>query len=128
MSIRDRILKSHDLPTKTIDVPRWGGLITIQGVPIGSREFVTFVNAPLEDGAEPSVDEINKRTLVAAVVMGVVEDDGSRAFTWADADDLRAKHWRTVVDVATAVFDLAKGDEIVASIDEGKASSGPTPS
>lgn len=117
---RDRILKSHDLPTDFVDVPRWGGLIAIQGIAIGSREFIAYVNAPDENGAAPSDDERIKRSFTAAVVMGVVEADGSRAFTWADADDLRAKHWLSVKAVADAVFTLSSGDTIVPDLAEGK--------
>ena len=59
--------------------------------------------------ATPSEEEVRNRKFVAAVILGTIDDNGNRLFTFADADALRRLHWVDVCRVAAAIFDLTRG-------------------
>lgn len=119
---RDQILAATDLPTDYQETPEWGGRVLVRAVPVGSVEFGRFVEARDKGGNLPSEREQQIRRWVAAVIMGTINEDGSRVFRWDDADSLREKHWNTVVAIATKAFELASRGA-VGSVEEGKESS-----
>lgn len=79
-----------------------------------------IVSASLQrEWSQPSEDEKFRRRIIAAVVLGLIDIDGNRVFTWDDATALRTDHWQVCVEIATKVFELSGG----VALDEGKDSS-----
>lgn len=82
---RDAILTADDLTSEVVDVPEWGGQVRLRVLTGAERDkFEASISA---DGKK-----INRENLRARfVVLCVVDDDGQRIFTDADASKLGLK-------------------------------------
>lgn len=106
------ILGAVDLGTGTVEVPEWGVILQIRGVPIGDEKYRAYIDRPVRVPTgrgevrlePPTADEINVRTLVGAVILGVVRSDGSPMFKWSDAGRLRKRNLSGLARVGRAVL------------------------
>ena len=81
---KDDIFKADDLPTKDMDIPEWGGMLTIRTLTGAERDEweSAFVNQ----------DKINMRGLKARLIqLTVMNGDGQQMFTKADLQKLNSK-------------------------------------
>ena len=115
----------------TEDVPEWGGLVTLRGIPIGAPEMLAFIEAPVETkrprGAgkkanpkantiktPPSATEMSRRSIAASVIWGAYEyGTDKRLFTVADHKALReGPQWPVCVRVAGIILELTNGPDL----------------
>ena len=81
---KDDIFKADDLPTKDIDIPEWGGTLTIRTLTGAERDQFesAFVNQ----------DQIDIRGLKARLIQLTVQNgDGQPMFTKADLQKINSK-------------------------------------
>lgn len=108
---RDQIRAAVDLPTRRLHLDRWDGEVVVRAMPIASAAYTDYKNRPVDKkGTPPSAEEWNYRRMLGAAILSTLDDDGNRIFDWKDADWLREKHWLTVLEIATAAFELAGDD------------------
>lgn len=91
------ILSAPDLKTETINVPEWGGDITLKELSALDRERFYEANVKPDGGT----DTFNYRAKL--LVRMIVDYGGNRVFDDSDAEALGAKS----VDVLTRLFDAA---------------------
>ena len=116
---KDDIFKADDLPTKDMDIPEWGGMLTVRTLTGTERD--EFENAFVNQ------DKINIRGLKARLIqLTVVNGDGQPMFTKADLQKLNSKS-ASVIDrifeVSQHLSGLTKEDaeEMVENSDAGPA-------
>ena len=98
---KDDIFKADDLPTKDMDIPEWGGMLTIRTLTGAERDEweSAFVNQ----------DKINMRGLKARLIqLTVMNGDGQQMFTKADLQKLNSKS-ASVIDRIFAVSQRLSG-------------------
>ena len=81
---KDDIFKADDLPTKDMDIPEWGGTLTIRTLTGAERDQFesAFVNH----------DQIDIRGLKARLIQLTVQNgDGQPMFTKADLQKINSK-------------------------------------
>jgi hypothetical protein len=131
---KDDILKSNDNAPEEVDVPEWGGTVLVRGMT--GRERDAFEVSLLQPGrgGRRAVDPVNLRAKLIARC--VVDDDGNRLFTDADAVELGAKSAAAVdrvYAVAAKLSGMSEGDQEemtrdFALVDGGGSSSTSPPS
>ena len=116
---KDDIFKADDLPTKDIDIPEWGGTLTIRTLTGAERDEweSAFVNQ----------DKIDIRGLKSRLVqLTTMNGDGQQMFTKADLQKINGKS-ASVIDrifqVSQRLSGLTKEDaeEMVENSDAGPA-------
>ena len=81
---KDDIFKADDLPTKDMDIPEWGGMLTIRTLTGAERDEweSAFVNQ----------DKIDIRGLKSRLVqLTTMNGDGQQMFTKADLQKINSK-------------------------------------
>ena len=77
MLTKDQILKANDLVTQEVDVPEWGGVVTVKGMTGTERD--SFEQAIIETkGNSTKANLANIRARLCALTM--VDDKGERLF------------------------------------------------
>lgn len=85
---RDDILKAEDIVTEEIEVPEWGGTVTVRG--LTGRERDEFEAGIMERRGRRMIPNVaNVRAKL--VVRCCVDDEGNRLFKDADAEALGDK-------------------------------------
>ncbi len=108
---RTKILNSLDLTTVELKLPRWDTTILVRGMAVAHPRYVAFVEAGSRPGKEVGPREEQARRNVGTVILCALDlDTGDQLFNWSDADDLRLKHYNTVLSIASKAFELAGGD------------------
>lgn len=116
---RDQILGNIAINTKLVAVPRWGGEVLVREMPMASPRYVAFVNSHQDkrfvvntpQGPQIMAQEHSIRRHLGAAIMCTLDPETEQPmFKWADADELREKHWNTVLAIATTAYELAGGD------------------
>ena len=116
---KDDIFKADDLPTKDMDIPEWGGTLTIRTLTGAERDEweSAFVNQ----------DKIDIRGLKSRLVQfTTMNGDGQQMFTKADLQKINSKS-ASVIDrifqVSQRLSGLTKEDaeEMVENSDAGPA-------
>ena len=106
MSLRDKILRSSDLPTEDVEVPEWNSTIRLTG--LTSKEAEEF-------GAELGEHDGDLRGVRARLLVRSVTDPetNERVFTPEDADALQNKSHAVVQRLSEIVMRLTGlvGDE-----------------
>lgn len=98
MLTRDEILKNTTLPTRVVNIPEWGGDVTVRGFTAGERDrFEELISK--KDGREGIRAEI--------VIMCVVDGDGKRLFTNMDHAALNGMHAKPLDIVLDAILELS---------------------
>jgi hypothetical protein len=95
MLTRDAILAAKDFDYKDVDVPEWGGSVRIRGLSAKERDG-------FEASLAKSQDLSNIRSRL--VVLAVIDEDGERVFTDADAEKLGEKN----AQVMCRLFDVVR--------------------
>ena len=80
---RDDILNAQDLPTEMVDVPEWGGAVTVRGLNGQEREELDRMLFS-RTGKKPN-------TKAALVALSAVDEQGERLFTLEDVEALSLK-------------------------------------
>lgn len=107
---REDILRSADLPQETLDVPRWGGTIVVKAVPTAHPRYVQYWSGTAKEHL--SDEEKQVRRFVGAAIMAAYDSEGKeRLFKFTDADELREKHYNSVIQVANLGLSLAGNTE-----------------
>jgi hypothetical protein len=106
---RDAILGAHDLPTKDVPVPEWGGTVRIRSLTARDRDALeTAVYQARQDGLV-APDNVRARYASACIV----GEDGKPLFTEEDIVALGGKSAAALGRVYDAVLSfnaIAEGD------------------
>lgn len=110
---RDEILGALDLHTEEVPVPRWGGTVLVKALPMASRRYTNYVTGGSRPpkGGIPQREEFIRRMIGAVVLSALDPETEEPMFTFNDADELREKHWNSVLIVANKAFELAGDPE-----------------
>ncbi|MDR5774910.1 MULTISPECIES: hypothetical protein [unclassified Caballeronia] len=94
MLTRDQIFATNDLKRETVDVPEWGGQITVEVMSGAARD--AFGQATADSAKSPSFFE------AALVVATAVGDDGKPLFTADDIPLLQQRNAAVISRIAAA--------------------------
>jgi hypothetical protein len=86
---KDDILKAADAAPEEVEVPEWGGTVLVRGMTGKERDAFEMSLMTSGRGGRREVNPVNVRAKLAARC--VVDDDGNRLFTDADAAELGEK-------------------------------------
>jgi hypothetical protein len=110
MLSREEILRADDLTRERLEVPEWGGALTVRAMTGAERD--AFESAILtRRGQTFDVNMRNVRAKLAAWT--VVDEAGARLFTEADVEQLSQKSaaaLQRVFDVASRLSGLSRAD------------------
>jgi hypothetical protein len=85
---RDDILKADDLIREEVDVPEWGGAVTVRGLTGRERdEFEASIMERRGKRLVPNVANVRAKLVARCCI----DDDGKRLFSDGDAEDLGGK-------------------------------------
>lgn len=87
MLTKDQILAAHDLETKVVDVPAWGGSVTVSELSANSR--AAWEELAFDDDGKPLLNGDSWTAKLVAACM--VDSDGNRLFSDEDAAALGKK-------------------------------------
>ncbi|SEJ31589.1 hypothetical protein SAMN04244572_03514 [Azotobacter beijerinckii] len=90
MLTREQILAAADLPQKVIDVPEWGGEVTITGLSVrGRAEYIAEMSvlSHQEGGAVRGMANVQLRL----IAMSITDPAGTPLFTPDDVEALAGK-------------------------------------
>ena len=118
MSLRDQILAADDLPVESVDVPEWGITVRVRSLMAYERDALEMAIA---NSKSRTVDNLRARLCA----LSIVDDDGERVFSDADAHALGQKSARALDRVFAVAMRLngmsaADVDDIV-----GNSAAGP---
>ena len=99
---RDAILSADDLPRKSVDVPEWGGSVWVKTMTAGERDAWEADCLNRQKANNDTTDLTNFRARYCVLVL--VDDDGNRMFTNAEAVELGNKSAPAV----DRIFDAAR--------------------
>jgi hypothetical protein len=85
---RDQILNAQDLPTENVPVPEWGGDVMVRGL-TGAERDAYEASMVTQVGNQAKMNMANMRAKLVA--MCIVDDNGKRIFSQADAEALGKK-------------------------------------
>lgn len=102
---KDDILKSQDNAPEEVDVPEWGGSVLVRGMTGKERDAFELSLMTSGRGGRREVNPVNVRAKLVARC--VVDDDGNRLFTDADAAELGDKSAAAVDRVYAAAARLS---------------------
>lgn len=127
---REEILNTLDLLTDTIHIPRWGGDVLVKAMRMADRRYINYVTGGVRQKGVVPQREIEIRTYVGAVILSALDPETEKPmFTWNDADEVRGKHWNSLLAIANKAFSLASDtaeekaawrDEEVDSVTDGE--------
>ncbi len=92
---KNDIFKNYSLKTSTVDVPNWGGEVSIRELSAGAMEAMR-----VSKGSELDMAAI-------VVLNGVCSEDGKRMFNDADKKKLLEMSATDLVLVSTAIIELS---------------------
>ena len=110
---RDDILGALDLHTEEVEVPRWGGTVLVKALPMASRRYTNYITGGSRPpkGGIPQREEFIRRMVGAVILSALDPETEEPMFSFNDADELREKHWNSVLIVANKAFELAGDDD-----------------
>lgn len=103
---REDILTAPDLPAETMTVPRWGGTVLVKAMAMGHPRYIQYWAGRHNENL-PAAEQQARKYVGAAIMSALDPDTEKPLFTFKDADDLREKHYNSVVLVATRAMQLA---------------------
>jgi hypothetical protein len=98
---KDQILAAEDIPTKDVEVPEWGGSVRMRGL-TGSERDAYELSLWQVRGEKRILRMENARARLVA--MCIVDENGERMFSDAEAKDLGRKSGK----VLDRLFDEAR--------------------
>ena len=108
---KDQILNSDDIGHEDVDVPEWGGSVTIREMT--GRDRDAFEQSTYQkNGSDYQVNLKNMRARLAAI--SIVDDDGVRMFSDAEVEKLAEKSAKALDRIFAACQDLngLSGDDV----------------
>jgi hypothetical protein len=104
MLTRDAILSANDNPTQEVEVPEWGGSVTVRG--LTGRERDEFEQSMVEvHGKNVSLSLSNARARL--VQSGCIDENGKQLFTPGDVRALGNKSGAALERVAGVIQRLS---------------------
>jgi len=125
---KEDILKAEDLGTEEVECPEWGGSVLVRGMTGRERDAFEVSLMQPGRGGRREMNPANVRAKV--VVRCVVDDDGNRLFTDADATELGAKSAAAVdrvYEVAARLSGMSDDDQAELVRDFALADGGGSP-
>lgn len=116
---RDSILSAQDLTTQTVEVPEWGGTVTVRMMTGTERDAFNSSLGVVNGKA----DMTDYRAKVVALTM--VNEDGQRIFNIEDAPALSKKSTAVLERIFIAAATL--NGMLTNSVDDAEKNSEPTP-
>jgi hypothetical protein len=110
MLTKDAILSAKDFTTTEVEVPEWGGTVTVRGLSSKERDRMEAEVAQTQD-----LQNFRARL----VVMGIVDENGDRIFADKDANALGQKSSVVVDRLFDAVRKLSGMDDEALGVAEG---------
>ena len=105
---RDAILKASDIDQQEVDVPEWGGTVTIQGLTAKQRAKVLGAAVDRKSG---SVDL--EMLYLMLTVESVVDEEGKPVFTAGDIEALGKKSGAALDRIVKVALNLSgMGEEV----------------
>lgn len=111
MLSRDEILKRTDLPTEEVEVPEWGGSVTVRA--LSGKERDAFEASLIQDRGKQGMVRQLGNARAKLVVRCLVDADGQRLFADQDANALgetSAAALDRLFTVASRLSGLDEGD------------------
>jgi hypothetical protein len=102
MLSKDQILGARDFETKEIDVPEWGGTVTIRE--LSSKDRDNFE-------AELHMTDDLRNLRARLVVKAIIDENGERMFADSDAEALGNKSSSVLIRIFDAVRDMNGMDD-----------------
>jgi hypothetical protein len=102
---RATILAVDDLPRQVVEVPEWGGSVTVRSMTGAERDELEGIMAAQLASLAPGDRLRNFRALTVAFC--AVDDNGYRLFTQADVEALGGKNAAALVRVFTVAQALS---------------------
>lgn len=96
---KDQIIAARDIKKKELEIPEWGGSVTIQG--LSAEVAAKFKDDNYKDDGSPAVSEAIIMANLAALT--IVGENGGRVFDDESAKELSKKS----VAVIKRIFDVA---------------------
>ena len=82
---RDQILQARELPTEDVEVPEWGGTVTVKALTAAERDgYEASMIEGKGKGQRVSMKNVRARLCVRCMING----DGGRIFSDDDAEQL----------------------------------------
>ena len=106
------ILAANDLPTETVDVPEWGGDVTVRTMTGRERDEFEAEILKRPKAADGSIADL-RGLKVHLVIRTVVDESGAPLFTDEDGEALNGKSaaaLNRIADVAQRLNGLTKKD------------------
>ena len=114
MKLIDRV-KACKLPTRTVNVPEWGGDVIVRSLTSPERdEFDLLVT-------EASEQKRYSKLMVKVIIMATIDDDGNQAFTDDDTDALLAQDRDLIERVFNEVRRVSR--LLISDVDEAEKNS-----
>lgn len=107
---RDEIFRKHDILTEEVEVPEWGGSVTVRGM-TGRQRDAWEASFQKRQGKRTITDIDNVRAKLVAFC--VVDVEGNRLFTDGDVEELGGKSAAAldrIADVAARLSGIAEED------------------
>lgn len=98
MLTRDQIMAARDFETRTVEVPEWGGAVTLRSLSAKDRDNFE---------SELSLTQDLRNLRARLVVKALVDDEGVRLFKDEDADDLGEKSSQVIIRLFDIVREMA---------------------
>jgi hypothetical protein len=120
---RDEILGADDLKSESVEVPEWGGTVTVREL-TGTERDTWESSVVKTNGAKVTIDSQNMRAKLAALC--IVDEKGERMFTEKDAIALGKKSAAAldrVVDVARKLSRIGEDELADLGKDSGSTKS-----
>ena len=102
---KEAILTADDLPREEVDAPEWGGTVLVSAITGTARDAF--------EGAVQAAPDTNSNIRALLCVRAIVDENGKRVFTDAEAGALGAKNAATldrVFVVASRLSGMSKDD------------------
>ena len=113
---KESILALQDIVTEIVEVPEWGGAVKVRGLTAAERD--AFEGEVVQRrGNDVKTNTRNMRARM--VVMSVVNEDGSRMFSYHDIELLGEKSARAIDRIFSVAMKLSGlGEKDVAELTE----------
>ena len=109
---RDAILKANDLPVEIVDIPEWGGEVTVKGL-TGKQRDAYEMQVFQYNKKHNNVDWKRENMRAKLIVLSCIDEDGSLLFEESDIQALGEKSSSAldrIFEVAQRLSGITKKD------------------
>ena len=105
---KNEILQANDLQHEALEIPEWGGEILVRGFTAAERdEYEQSLIDARRVGNETQIKMVSENAKARAAVKCIVNDEGERIFTDADADVLGQKSAKALNRIMEKIQNLS---------------------